>query len=331
MLWRQVKQHLVTILVIAIILAIAVVLIIVGYRFDWTGFNGNNKTSKTLWDWLQLLIIPVVLVVGGFLLNYTTSRNERQANEQRAQAEQAAAAEQAETERYIALDNQREAALKAYIDSMSELLLHENLRESGEDDEVQKIARVRTLTVLPRLDGKRKGLVLQFLYESGLINKDNWIIDLKGADLSKANLGEADLYEAYLSGANLSEADLYDANLNGAILFDANLTEACLAQANLLEAKAHRAHLSGANLYEAYLKDANLQHADLIEADLRGAFLFDADLSFADLSEANLNGADLHRADLRCAKMTGAKISTEQLDKAKSLKDATMPDGTKHD
>src|SRR6266566_3327964 len=49
-------------------------------------------------------------------------------------------------------DNQRETALQAYIDTMSELLLHEKLRDSAEEDEVRKIAHVRTLTILPRLN-----------------------------------------------------------------------------------------------------------------------------------------------------------------------------------
>ena len=133
--------------------------------------NVPGLSGKTLWDWLQLLIIPAVLAVGGYVFTYTTSRNERAATEKRTQAE-----------RDIALDNQHEAALQAYIDNMSELLLEKKLRDSAEDDEVRKIARVRTLTVLPRLDVRRKRSVLNFLAESGLIIKGKRIVDLSGAD-----------------------------------------------------------------------------------------------------------------------------------------------------
>ena len=63
--WQQITEHWVTILVVVIILVIAIVLIIVGYRFDWTGFNGNSKSGKTLWDWLQLLgVLAIPIVVG---------------------------------------------------------------------------------------------------------------------------------------------------------------------------------------------------------------------------------------------------------------------------
>src|SRR6266568_9281838 len=100
-LWRQVKQHLVTVLVIAAILAVAIALIIIGYRFDWTGFNGNSKSGKTLWDWMQLLFIPLVLAVIAIFFNRAERKNEQA----------------------IATDNQQEAALQAYLDKMSELLL----------------------------------------------------------------------------------------------------------------------------------------------------------------------------------------------------------------
>jgi uncharacterized membrane protein len=146
--WWQIKQHLLTTLVVVIILVVAIALIIIiGYRFDWTGFNGNNKSGKTLWDWLQLLIIPVVLAVAGYAINLTISRSEQEATKQRDK-----------TEHEIALDNQREAALQEYIDKMSELLLHEKLRESQSGAEVRNIALARTLAVMHTLDARRTAL-----------------------------------------------------------------------------------------------------------------------------------------------------------------------------
>jgi fumarate reductase subunit C len=82
--WQKIKQHWVAIVVGAIVLVVIIVLIVVGYSFDWTGF-----LRKTLWDWLQLLNIPLVLAVIALLFNLANSRTERQ----------------------IAPDNQRETAL----------------------------------------------------------------------------------------------------------------------------------------------------------------------------------------------------------------------------
>ena len=57
--------------------------------------------------------------------------------------------------------------------------------------------------------------------------------DLRGANLSRADLSRADLSDANLRGANLSRADLSDANLSRANLSDANLSRADLSDANL--------------------------------------------------------------------------------------------------
>src|SRR5215472_12647663 len=113
--WKNTSKMLDAVVILMLVVLIAlVVVIILGYtnNWSWAGLRG-----KTLYDWLQLLIIPAVLAVGGYLFNFTTSRNEQKATQLRDQ-----------TELDIAIDNQREAALQAYIDSMSELLLEKKLR-----------------------------------------------------------------------------------------------------------------------------------------------------------------------------------------------------------
>ena len=95
-----------------------------------------------------------------------------------------------------------------------------------------------------------------------------------------ANLSDADLSDANLSGANLRDADLSDANLSGANLSDADLSGANLSGANLSDADLSDANLSGANLSGANLSDANLSDADLRDADLSGAAIYYSDGNF---------------------------------------------------
>ena len=63
----------------------------------------------------------------------------------------------------------------------------------------------------------------------------------------------------------------------------------------------------------------------------RHHFLDRADLIAAILTGANLRDANLGKANLEGANLSGANVTSEQLDKATSLKGATMPDGTKHE
>jgi uncharacterized protein YjbI with pentapeptide repeats len=205
------------------------------------------------------------------------------------------------TEQQIALDKQREDLLQAYLDRMSDLLLKEKLRSSEVDAEVRNVARVRTITVMAQLDGRRIGHVFAFLREAGLIStttpKDSVV------DLRRANLGAVNWSHAYLSEAYLPEANLYKANLS-------------------------EADLSAADLSEAYLLDADLSMAYLHYADLRGAGLTGANLTGADLTGAFLDGTNFSGANLTGAKLYLTKITPEQLAKAKTLESATMPDGS---
>ncbi len=331
--WQQIKTHPGATVLIALFVTLVVLVILGGYKFNWgwTGFNRDNKSSKTLWDWMQLLFIPVVLAIAGFWFNH----NERKATEKHA-----------DIEREISSDNQREVAIQAYIDKISELLLHANLRKPVKEeevdtgelhlDEVRIIARVRTLTVLSELDGRRKGDLIKFLHEADLINNDLKSIiflddaDLSGADLKKANLKYANLRVTNLSGANLSQAVLSTAILVGADLSKANLQKATLIKAQLgiarqwistgpdfVEGRMRKTRLSGADLTEAHLFEADLSDADLSGANLCGAYL----------ERANLDRADLTRANLK--DVTG--ITVEELERqASSLKGATMPDGSIH-
>jgi uncharacterized protein YjbI with pentapeptide repeats len=326
--WQKVKKPLeITVLSIFVVGLIAlIVLVILGtiFQWNWTGFGLDTtdpkQHAKTLWDWLQLLIIPAVLAIGGYVFNLTASRNEQQSTQLRDQ-----------TEREITADNQQEAALQTYIDKVSELLLEKQLRESAQDDEVRNIARVRTLTVLPRLDSARKRSILQFLYESGLLKKEKCILDLTGADLSGTNLRLADLREADLTGAILKEADLRGCDLSEAILKETDLSGANLWHVYLRGVDLSEANLSSANLVYVHFREADLAGANLSKADLREADLREADLTGASLKNAELKDANFTGAILRFAILTGAKsITSEQLDQAQSLQKATLPDGSKH-
>jgi uncharacterized protein YjbI with pentapeptide repeats len=218
-----------------------------------TGFE-----TKTLWDWMELLIIPLVLAGGAFYLQ----RSERA------------------VEREIAADRQQETALQAYLDRMAELLLNE---KSLKSEKVLTVARVRTLTVIRGLNSVRNGIVFRFLRDIGLAGKldSKFFVDanLEGVDLERVDLSNINLERASLRGANLKVAGLLRANLKHAILAGANLEDAYLGEANLEHALLHSANLKRAILHSANLKHAILAGANLRDANLQGAMLQDAIVS----------------------------------------------------
>jgi uncharacterized protein YjbI with pentapeptide repeats len=266
----------------------------------------------TLRNWLELLIVPLVIVGIGLLFE------NQQANRQQAMEEQQQALEErrAEAERELAEQRAQDEALQAYLDQMSGLLLERDLRTSEKRSEVRTLARARTLTVLERLDPGRKTALMRFLVEADLVQRAEGrdpIIDLGGANLSDADLRDAKLDGAKLDGANLSDANLRWAHLSNASLFQADLRDADLSW--------------------AFLNDANLNDANLRDANLNNTDLYSAFLPLDDLSDANLNNADLRDANLNNANLSGAEhITNEELEQqAASLEGATMPNGQKYE
>jgi uncharacterized protein YjbI with pentapeptide repeats len=195
------------------------------------GFRG-----MTVRDWLQLLIVPLVLVLISFLFTMQQDARQQQIENQRAEAERELAEQRAQDE-----------ALQAYLDQLSSLLLEKDLRKSEEGSEVRTLARARTATVIQRLDADGNRNVIRFLDEAGLTKDVQPSIrllagvDLQGAQLRGIDLAGTDLHDANLRGADLSKANLLDANLRGAELRYADLRYADLIYADLIEANLSKA------------------------------------------------------------------------------------------
>ena len=173
--------------------ALVFLLIVLGYVQEWKWTRlvvDANYPKRTLWDWLELLIVPAALAIGVYWLNRRQTEREREAQAAQRERERGAQAAQRERELEIERERAQDEALQAYLVHMSQLPLE--LQRLGDADRAQElllqVARARTLTVLQRLDGRRKRSVLQFLTEGGLIDRSNPVIGLRGADLSGAAL-----------------------------------------------------------------------------------------------------------------------------------------------
>jgi uncharacterized protein YjbI with pentapeptide repeats len=214
----------------------------------------------TLWDWAKLLIVPAVIAGGVAWLNWAQRQRERE--DEVAQQQRQQRAEEARRKRELELEKQRaqDEALQAYLDQMSQMLTNTErpLSRAQPGGDLSVVARARTLTVLTRLDAERKGSVVRFLYESGLITKDRRFLDLGKADLSKVGLYGADLSEADLSKAWLTQADLIRADLS-----DADLSEATVSDKQLRAAKSLKdATMPNGQKYEDWLKDREKRQQD---------------------------------------------------------------------
>lgn len=323
------------------VMALAIV-VWLGYRrsWDWTGLPARpianaaaGQPAKTLWDWLQLLVVPLVLAVAVFALSHAqaTRSDERDATRERGEARSAA-------------DHAREETLRNYLEQMTDLVLQHKLRESPPPNrratDVQALARTLTLTALRRLDGERKALVLQFLWEAGLITQSHRWTESRSGDISvrQVQYPRVSLDGSDLRGVTMRERHLApdDAPTEATLVTDpaTGISRQSRTGADLSGADLRKADFRSANLGNAWFENVDLRNADLSEAVLGGTSFasscldgsifrsaklaaddFTPRVSFAfvegrnvDFSDAALDGADFSQSLLTNVAMDGASI-----------------------
>ncbi|WP_081417844.1 pentapeptide repeat-containing protein [Microcystis aeruginosa] len=220
-------------------------------NFKWSGFQ-----KKTLWDWLQLLIIPLMLALGAFYLN--------------------SASESSRVQEQI-----KQEILTDYFSKMQDLIVETKKikqtpgsKESNSEErlllEFRPTAQALTLSVLEQLDGKRKGKVITYLAESQLINKIDPLIQLGGANLQKLELKGRQVFSSInIVGANMTATELSDILISDSDLSTVNLTEAVLQDVTFENSNLSGINLDGASLTNVSL-DKNNKYQDACYSNKNG-------------------------------------------------------------
>ncbi len=328
---------------IAVVAIAAIAFTVTAYRRDWswTGLPADPgdgspvnppRTAKTLWDWLQLLVVPLVLALAAFALNAAQADRDRRQEDRRAAQQRVFDQRRAEREQANAQDRAREDTLRTYLRQMSQLITDSGLAAPRHpaDPDTKALARTLTLVALRRLDGPRKGVLVQFLAEAGLImqtvpwyrtsrgwragaiSRSQPRVSLVGADLRGAvmpiHLGSEFVSGPRGTGLRSRAAAFEDADLRAADFRGRDLTGVSFRRADLRGARFDRASLSG-TLFEA----ACLSGATFIAAREEPSLDSGADFSGAagrgvDFTDAVLDNA-LVWAQLVDVKLTGASTT----------------------
>jgi hypothetical protein len=239
--------HLVVIFLFGILILVAFFISVLGYVADW---YWTGVPEKTFWNWLEVLVAPVLLSGGGFLLYTAWTWSDHRLAEKGAH----------EAARHAALHG----IANGYIDDIEQLLLKVEKGNSREGEIAPTIAWARTLIVLEGLDRSRKGQIIRFLQHARLLKqaasshhepRQQLFISLKSANLRGVHLPQVDLSGANLQEANLQEANLQEANLLEADLSGADLSGAIVAEKHLTKAKLEGATMTNGQKFEDWLQE----------------------------------------------------------------------------
>lgn len=279
--------------ILSIVFVVAIILL---YQVKWSGLRGKN-----VWDWMDLIIVPLVLASGGLLL--------QRIEDQRTEREEA-------REKQQAREGLMDSIFQSYLDDMSDLMINHQLQtnldivtahreqkkaKSNPDNEsegtgekpsdepvaaytvdaarlaeataVVTVARARTVTVLKSLDVTRRNLLGNFLRETALVTGKHGTL-LTYVDLSSMDLSRTDFYNFNFTGSlfyrtNLSRTNLLKTNFNNAYLFRANLSGADISNSTFCQACLHQAMLEHAYLENVQFDDKTVPpDAEPIEVDV---------------------------------------------------------------
>ncbi|MBE8993178.1 pentapeptide repeat-containing protein [Microcystis aeruginosa LEGE 91341] len=218
-------------------------------NFKWSGFQ-----KKSFWDWLQLLIVPLMLALGAFYLNSAADFRDYQ----------------------IAQEQKHQEILTDYFSKMQGLIVetkkiketsgykesHPKDKEANLLQEFRSTAKALTLSVLEQLDGERKGKVITYLAESQLINKIDPLIQLGGANLQKLELKGRQVFSSInIVGANMTATELSDILISDSDLSTVNLTDAVLQDVTFENSDLSGINFDGASLTNVSL-DKNNKYQD---------------------------------------------------------------------
>jgi uncharacterized protein YjbI with pentapeptide repeats len=308
--------------------------------------NEEVQPPKTLWDFLQLLIVPAILVVIALAFNASQASRERKREDRRIREDRA-----------LAESAREDAILDAYFAKISGLMLDRGLkgapgpfnafpkgRQDAAAERVRQVARTVTLETLRRLNGSRKGEVIRFLAESRLLigkrsdflvrvsglplvregaraHVTDWsipAIDLKGADLRGVDLRGADLV-----GTTSMEKDRHDyqliqnADLRGARFDHANLVNIVFGSFGKPQEQSGITDLSGASFNDATIENASFSYSDLRRASFTKATVRYVKFDHAELNRAVFDYAfileytSFNSACVNNATFVGARFNTE--------------------
>jgi hypothetical protein len=144
--------------------------------------NQQFIPGKTIWDFVQLAIVPLAIALTGDLLQALIKRAEERRQ----------------------LESSRDAILTDWFAAMSDLTLKRSDKDSPRQEQLRQIATARTLSVLRSFasepaDKVRRSEVIRFLARAGLLREREFnqrfeaaFVNLQGADLRGAQLDRVD-------------------------------------------------------------------------------------------------------------------------------------------
>lgn len=219
----------------------------------WTGFGESYKKpniepAKTLFDWLRILILPLSLGLLSWLYKEDEKTKERKKEKSK---------------------NEKEAYSK-FVDGITELIKNHGLTSNLPSASTRAIAFKKLCLTLEEVDESVKGQIIQFLYQSNLIDSAPKFV-LVGAEFGKTKLDNIILVDSEIKSAYFQNSSIKNAKLNNACFDSCNFENSDFTESHVNNTDLSYTNLKGSKLREMDLTTVIFEGADLTNADLSGS------------------------------------------------------------
>jgi hypothetical protein len=189
---------------------------------------------------------------------------------------------------------------------------------------IQSLARAKTLIVLESLDPLRKGQVIQYLHDSGLVPRHSKTPYDSGSNntcstfTNNSILTNKDIAFNYDSNSKKIRVQLKDIELQDKALPGISFNGAGLKKINFKSSNLDCSSFKSTTIDDTSLENALMRGADfsdfstLQRINFSGSVLEKANLSGAILKEVNFDKANLEKADLSGTKFQDVKNLTHE-------------------
>lgn len=220
--------------------------------------QSENEKIKTLWDWLDLLIVPASIgIIGWIYKEYEKSKEERRLKE-----------------------DKYSDTLDSYFKVMTDLMLNSKLPKNKQS---RKIARTRTIVALENLDGERKGQIFQFLKETKLLDK----IDILGANFSEGDFEGLVFRNQILKGINFKNSNFDNSYLDGSQFVSCDFDSCTFSNSSLIGVDFFYSKLNNSSIRNTDITTVKFEGVELNNADLRNTKILSSQL--IDIEKYNKN------------------------------------------
>lgn len=247
----------------------------------------SKQRFQMISHFISAILIPVLLAVLTVILTF---QQESIAKTNR-DVDLHIAGQQHQQNLDLAVDEQRNTILAAYMNDVSSLLLANNF--SLNQRVLNSIVYPKTLSALRQLDAPRKSHMLHFLRDSRLFAVDSPVfLSLRYADLNAVPIARQQM-----------SVNMRHANFSGA-------------------------YLENATFYSGTFTYGDFTHSHMRGAICHSSFNY-ATFHNADVADADFSSSAVYKADFTSTMMRGAKMTATQISTMGSISDAVLPNGTR--